>query len=75
MKLFLRISYEFSLLEKRKNPFQVRFHPVHDQLLLSAGSDACVVLSCAQSVSSEAVDANEEEEKGEDEQVSELIRN
>ncbi|PAV59957.1 hypothetical protein WR25_18035 [Diploscapter pachys] len=53
--------------------WQVRFHPVHDQLLLSAGSDACVVLSCAQSVSSEAVDANEEDEKGEDEQDEEEV--
>lgn len=33
--------------------WQVRFHPVHDQLLLSTGSDACVVLSCARSMSSE----------------------
>ncbi|CAB3410685.1 unnamed protein product [Caenorhabditis bovis] len=33
--------------------WQVRYHPVHDQILLSVGSDSCVVLSCAQSVSSE----------------------
>ncbi|VDM61549.1 unnamed protein product [Angiostrongylus costaricensis] len=38
--------------------WQVRFHPVHDQLILSAGSDATVVLSCMLSASSEIDDLN-----------------
>ncbi|CAJ0574408.1 unnamed protein product, partial [Mesorhabditis spiculigera] len=40
---------------------QVRYHQVHDQLLLTGSSDACVVLNCAQSVSSDAqIDASAE---------------
>ncbi|CAJ0949133.1 unnamed protein product, partial [Mesorhabditis belari] len=31
----------------------LRYHPDHDQLLLSGSSDSCVILTCAQSVSSE----------------------
>ncbi|CAI4222485.1 unnamed protein product [Auanema sp. JU1783] len=41
--------------------WQVRYHPVHDQILLTSGSDACVVLNCVQSVSSEADSQNTEE--------------
>ncbi|CAI5439771.1 unnamed protein product [Caenorhabditis angaria] len=52
--------------------WQVKYHPVHDQLLLSVGSDACVVLSCAQSVSSEQ---NEQEEEVEDEEEMEKSMN
>ncbi|CAD6196302.1 unnamed protein product [Caenorhabditis auriculariae] len=43
--------------------WQIRYHPVHDQLLLSVGSDACVVLSCAQTVSSEVDDLTPDEDE------------
>ncbi|KJH41580.1 WD domain, G-beta repeat protein [Dictyocaulus viviparus] len=45
--------------------WQVRFHPVHDQLILTAGSDAAVVLSCIFSVSSEICDPDVDEVTGE----------
>lgn len=52
--------------------WQVRYHPVHDQLLLTGGSDACVVLSCAQSVSSEQTEFLEDDEEEVDAMVEKL---
>lgn len=55
--------------------WSVRFHPVHDQLLLTGGSDASVVLSCAQSVSSEQqIEFRDDEEEEEDDDLVEKLQ-
>ncbi|GMT28363.1 hypothetical protein PFISCL1PPCAC_19660, partial [Pristionchus fissidentatus] len=54
-------THIFSLRAHAHWATQVHFHGVHDELLLSSGSDGSLLLSCAYSISSDAKESHDDD--------------